>query len=310
MTNKKLLSASIIAKNEEEMIGTMIDSIKGVDEIMVVDTGSTDKTVKIAKSKGAKVYRGYKWNDNFSEARNVAKDKCSSEWLLIIDCDEVFLGDIERLREFLESDVMKNKDAAMFDVDTGSEVNDQIRIFRNLDNIEWSGAVHNLPYMITDKGHERIQDDRIFRSAFKIRAYHSPSHQIDPDRSLRILDKELRKDPNNTRYMYYIAREWLNRNQVLNAIFYLERYIKVAPDTNEKADTYYILATCYLDTGDVRAALDNAMDAIKLLPSFKAPRVLIHNISHENYKKYWVPGINASDNKGALFVRDGEEKLK
>jgi hypothetical protein len=37
---------------------------------------------------------------------------------------------------------------------------------------------------------------------------------------------------------------------------------------------------------------------------------LIHNISHENYKKYWVPGINASDNKGALFVRDGEEKLK
>ncbi len=291
------------------MIGRMIDSVKGCDEIMVVDTGSTDDTVKIAKEKGAKVFRGYKWNDNFSEARNVAKDKCKSEWLLIIDCDEVFVGDIDRLREFLASDVMKDMDAAMFDVDTGSEVNDQIRVFRNSDDIEWAGAVHNLPYRITDNGHERIQDDRIFKSSFKIRAYHSPSHKLDPDRSLRILDKELRKDPNNTRYMYYIAREWLNRKQVLNAIFYLERYIKVAPETNEKADTYYILATCYLDTGDVHTAINNALQAIRLLPSLRAAWAMLHNVSHKNYKKYWLPSVHTADNKGALFVRDGEEKL-
>lgn len=306
---KKLLSASIIAKNEEEMIGAMLDSIKGCDEIMVIDTGSTDKTVKICKERGAKVFRGYKWNEDFSEARNVAKDKCSGEWLLIIDCDEIFEHDIENLKRFLASDIAEKYDAIFLSVDTGSEVNDQIRIFRNLPEIEWSGAFHNLPYIKIEGGHRRIHDDKIFKSSFKITANYSPNHHRDPDRTLRIIEKELKKNPGNTRALYYIAREWLNRQRVLDAIFYLERYMKIAPDTNEKADAYYILATCYLDTGDIKSAVDNALKSAGLLPSFKSPWVLLYNVAHNNYKKYWKAIIEATDNKGTLFVRDGADKM-
>ena len=251
MTKRPLLEASIIAKNEEEMIGAMIDSIKGIDSIVIADTGSTDKTIKLARSKGAKVFTQYKWNDNFSEARNYSMSKCKGEWLMIIDCDEVFTGSMDALRKFLQSPTMEKYDAIYFTVNTGEEVNDQIRVVRNLPEIEWVNAAHNLLYMKTENGNERISDDKIFKSSFKIDAGFSPNHRVDVDRTFRILSKELQKNPGNTRYMYYIAREYLNRKDVFAAIFWLERYITIAPQTNELADVHYILATCYMDTGDI-----------------------------------------------------------
>ena len=309
MTNKPLLTASIIAKNEEDMIGAMLDSIEGIDNIVIADTGSTDNTIKLARKKGAKVFTQYKWNDHFSEARNYSKSKCKGEWLMIIDCDEEFKGSMKSLRAFLESDTMKDYDAIYFPVNTGVEVNDQIRVVRNRDDIEWTGAAHNLLHIKTDSGHVRIPDDRIFKSSFKIDAGYSPNHKTDPDRTIRILSKGLQKNPNDTRYMYYIAREYLNRKDVFAAIFWLERYIGIAPQTNELADVHYILATCYMDTGDLKKAIDNAMRAIILLPSYKAPWVLMHNVAHKNYKKYWQAVLDVADNKGTLFVREEAEKI-
>ena len=123
------------------------------------------------------------------------------------------------------------------------------------------------------------------------------------------LQKGLQKQPNNTRYMYYIAREFLNRKNVYAAIFWMERYIRIAPPTNELADVHYIISTCYLDMGDMDRAIDNAMKSIKLLPSYKAPVILMHNLSHEKYKKYWKAFADVTDNQGTLFVRDKAEKM-
>lgn len=309
MKKKKLLTASIIAKNEEEMIGTMLDSIKGVDEIMVIDTGSTDNTVKICQEKGAKVFTGYLWEDDFAKARNVAKEKATGEWLLIIDCDEIFEQDIARLKELLKAPEMKNMDAIFMSVNTGAEVNSQIRVFRNIPNIEWFGEFHNLPYMVTARGHERIPDNRIFRSSFKITANFSPNHHRDPDRTMRILQNVIRKNPHNTRALYYMARELLNRQRIIEAMGYLNLYVRIAPQTNELADVYFILATCELDLGNVEGGLDNALKAIKLLPSLKAAWALLYNIAHPDFKQYWKAAYEMSDNKGALFVRELAEKL-
>ena len=67
---KPNISACMIVKNEEEFLPNCLNSIKdAVDEIIIVDTGSTDNTIAIAKNFGAKVYH-HPWNDSFSEARN------------------------------------------------------------------------------------------------------------------------------------------------------------------------------------------------------------------------------------------------
>ena len=82
------ISLCMIVKNEAKNIKRAIESVKViVDEIIVVDTGSTDDTVKIAESLGANIYH-FKWNDNFSEARNFSLEQATKDWILILDADE------------------------------------------------------------------------------------------------------------------------------------------------------------------------------------------------------------------------------
>lgn len=81
------LSAVIITKNEERHIQSCLESLNWVDEIVIVDDYSTDKTVDIAQKYTDKIYRRHL--DNFSNQRNFAAEKASSEWILSVDADEV-----------------------------------------------------------------------------------------------------------------------------------------------------------------------------------------------------------------------------
>ncbi|MFC4767274.1 glycosyltransferase [Effusibacillus consociatus] len=88
MEQEALLSLCMIVKDEEEMLSRCLNSVQGVvEEIIVVDTGSTDRTVEIAKSMGAKVYN-YRWDHDFSRARNVSLEKARGKWILFLDADE------------------------------------------------------------------------------------------------------------------------------------------------------------------------------------------------------------------------------
>ena len=88
------ISAVIIAKNEESTLPKLLESLYcRVDEIVIVDTGSQDKTKEIAKA-AADAYGEYEWNDDFSAARNYAKSLATNEWILSIDCDEVLSGSV------------------------------------------------------------------------------------------------------------------------------------------------------------------------------------------------------------------------
>lgn len=82
------LALVVIARNEERCIGRCLRSAsRFVDEMIVLDTGSTDDTVKIAKELGAKVFN-FTWTDDFSAARNAALDHSSARWNLVLDADE------------------------------------------------------------------------------------------------------------------------------------------------------------------------------------------------------------------------------
>ncbi len=98
----KTLSLCMIVKNEENTLPDCLNSIRNiVDEIIIVDTGSTDRTKDIAKIYGAKIY-DFKWTNDFSEARNYSLSKANCDWILILDADEIISPiDHDRLKELI-----------------------------------------------------------------------------------------------------------------------------------------------------------------------------------------------------------------
>src|SRR3989338_8295195 len=82
------ISLCMIVKNEADFLEQCLNSVKEIaDEIIIVDTGSTDRTKEIAKKFNAKVIE-HKWNNNFSEARNISLEHATKEWILVLDADE------------------------------------------------------------------------------------------------------------------------------------------------------------------------------------------------------------------------------
>src|SRR5437762_2853976 len=89
----KTISLCMIAKDEEETIGQSLASARAfVDEMIVVDTGSTDRTVEIAKAAGAKVFH-FPWQNDFAAARNAAIEHATGDWILSLDADETLDSD-------------------------------------------------------------------------------------------------------------------------------------------------------------------------------------------------------------------------
>ena len=107
------ISLCMIVKNEENTLSRCLDSVRGaVDEIIIVDTGSSDRTVEIAKRYTDKVY-GFDWIDDFSAARNFAFSKASSEYCMWLDADDVILkDDFEQLKN-LKASLDKSCDIVM-----------------------------------------------------------------------------------------------------------------------------------------------------------------------------------------------------
>ena len=99
-----MLSLCMIVKNEENCLKKSLESVKNLaDEIIVVDTGSTDNTVRVAKDMGAEIFY-YDWCDDFSEARNFSLSKAKGEWILFMDADEVIAPqDIEKIIELINT---------------------------------------------------------------------------------------------------------------------------------------------------------------------------------------------------------------
>ncbi len=82
------VSLCMIAKDEQEHISGCLESVRGlVDEIIVVDTGSADRTKETARSCGAKVF-SFPWTGNFAEARNESLRHATGDWIIFLDADE------------------------------------------------------------------------------------------------------------------------------------------------------------------------------------------------------------------------------
>lgn len=104
------ISLCIIAKNEENFLKKCLSSVKKIaDEIMIIDTGSRDKTKEIAKKFNAKIY-DFRWNDDFSAARNFSLKKAAKDWILVLDADEtISKKDLKKIKTLTNKNSKENK---------------------------------------------------------------------------------------------------------------------------------------------------------------------------------------------------------
>src|SRR3974390_2839612 len=90
---RQTLSVAMIAMNEEANLARTLETVKWADEIIVVDSGSKDRTIEIAQSFGAKT--SYHKFGGHGEQKNVALDLCTSDWILLLDADEVLTPELQ-----------------------------------------------------------------------------------------------------------------------------------------------------------------------------------------------------------------------
>ena len=141
----KTLSLCMITKNEEKNLSRCLDSIKDiVDEIIIVDTGSTDKTVEIAKSYGAHIYH-YDWNNDFSKARNVSLQKATKDWILVLDADEVLpYEEGLKLKNIINTSVNEGLFLRLDNIIESVNLGDAVvlRVFKNNPKYRFRGPMH------------------------------------------------------------------------------------------------------------------------------------------------------------------------
>ena len=139
------ISCCMMVKDEEKNITRCLESIKGhVDEIIVVDTGSTDRTVEIVSEYTDKIYH-HPWENDFSKHRNQSISYASGDWILILDADEELVNGGD-LRRFIVQGEMDAIGFTVYDFDSSGGLicaSNSIRMFRNGKGIHYEGIVHN-----------------------------------------------------------------------------------------------------------------------------------------------------------------------
>jgi glycosyltransferase involved in cell wall biosynthesis len=206
------VTLAMIVRDEEAHIAECLASVKDyVDEIVVVDTGSTDKTVEICKSFGAKVYH-HPWEDSFSKARNQAIQYVDTPWLLQLDADEVMpLESAKRIRDQVRAahkttsnlvhmtliNKEKGKEEIMSVISTG-------KIMRVLPTLYFTNRVHNRLHCPGDVIKSSLE---IFHHGYSLPCKETMAKK--KDRTTRLLKIQRKEQPDDPETAHYLAIQYL-----------------------------------------------------------------------------------------------------
>lgn len=271
------LSLCMIVKNEEMSIGRCLSSVRNiVDEMIIVDTGSTDKTMEIAKSFGSKVL-DFEWNDNFSDARNYSLKHATGDWILLMDADDELdeenkLKIINLLSEDKPVDAYFLVTLSYLGEEACSEVskNLNVRLIRNKRGYYFSGMIHEQIY----SNILRVNPDaRIENKDISINHYGYLNKNIElhekRKRNMKILEKELEAHPDSSFNLFNMGTEYLALGDHKNALNFYERaYERFNPNEGYSTKLIFKMVHCLLIMGRSEEAIGIIEEALKFYPEF------------------------------------------
>lgn len=205
------ISACVIVKDEEKNLPQWLACVRALaDELVVVDTGSTDRTAELARAAGASVY-SFAWRNDFSAAKNFALQKAKGSWSIFLDADEYFSEeDIPKVRAYIQKFDKDRTIAGFFcplvniDVDRDGALSDggfQIRVFRRHPDLRYHGHVHE---MLRARGSSwkmaEVRDVRVWHTG-----YSSGLLRAKAERNLSILLSERERRGESPSDAFYLA---------------------------------------------------------------------------------------------------------
>ena len=316
MDKKQTLSFSIICKNEEAVIALALDSIKEVaDEIVILDTGSTDKTKEIAKKYTDKVYDWVCPGDwSFAKARNEAKKYCTCDWVCIIDCDEVLDENSKGPIKKMINEVSENIDEILCKVTVPDAQRPNIpalnhlchRLHRNKESIMWAGEGHN--FLKTDSSRRVV--------CYSINFIHNRKNkpkERNEERNIqrfehltKVLKEGIKENPNNPRNYFYIANTYRDYKHYKEAVTYYKAYLKRTRWVEEKYQAIIYLAQCLLQLDKIDEAFNILLLALEVDSGRCEAEYLLGQIAEGrklyNQAKFWYEAAIKPIPNRALFI--------
>ncbi|TYP76342.1 tetratricopeptide repeat-containing glycosyltransferase family 2 protein [Paenibacillus methanolicus] len=243
-----LISLCMIAKDEADVIARCLRSAaSAVDEIIVVDTGSTDGTPDIARGLGANVF-AFPWQDDFALARNAALEHARGQWILILDADEELdPASAPKLRQLAASGGVEGFFVHVYNFagdreDSPAVINPTIRLFRNHPQHRFAGRIHE---QITPSIQARNPAAAFMLSDVRVNHYGYREEVIQrknkTERNLLLLQETLKEKPNDPFHLYNIAVEWMRLGRVQEA---LEAFRTSRMTTDPKTSYAHLLYKC------------------------------------------------------------------
>ncbi|MGE7929460.1 glycosyltransferase [Lysinibacillus xylanilyticus] len=247
------ISLCMIVKNEEDVIGRCLASVKDlVDEINIIDTGSTDNTKQIVKQFTDRIF-DFEWIHHFAVARNFSFQQATKEYILWLDADDVLLEEdqekFQALKEALTLDidaVSMNYNLSFDNEGNVSSLLRRYRLVRRDKQFQWIGAVHE--YL--EVGGNLLDSN--------IAVSHLPlSH--DHTRNINIYKQLVESgEPLSPRDTFYYANELLDHGQFEDAIFYYETFLTSKLGwVEDNIRACFKLADCYSHLNDTENNLSS-----------------------------------------------------
>ena len=273
-----------ISKNEEKFVKRWYDSVKDADEIYVLDTGSTDNTIKLFKDLGVNVVEKKIEPWRFDVARNeslklVPED---TDICICIDIDEILS---DGWREELESIWSKNINHLKYNYNWNHDengnplVNFYIEKIHSRDNFEWINPVHEVLKF--------TGDTEVLFTTDKITVDHYADTSKSRSSYLPLLELSVKEDPENDRNMHYLGREYMFYGKWNDAIDTLIKHLSLKSATwhDERCASMRFIARCYKNLNRIDEAKMWLDKAIKEAPHLRDPLVERSMLAYE--EKDW-----------------------
>ncbi len=262
------LSVCMIVKNEEDVIGRVLSCVRDIaDEIIIVDTGSTDKTKEIAVSYTPLIY-DFTWCEDFAAARNFSFSKATCDYTMWLDADDVISEENREKLLFLKQNLSTDVDMVMMKYDVAFDEHNnptlsyyRERIFKTSRRFQWIGEIHEV---IPPSGNLIYEEISIF---------HKKTRPTESGRNLRIFRKMIADNKQlDPRQKFYYARELYYNKYYDDAIAQFKAFLDEGKGWVENnISACKDLATCYYILKDENAALEALLRSF----TFDEPRAEI-----------------------------------